>query len=99
MAFAPAVMSMSTTSTTTYILSKYSRAQPPQSPGNRNLDVEWQHFTNPTILLVLDMKRSNKGELESYRVRVLWSLNCGQNNMETDQQDVTFVGPSFIFYA
>lgn len=87
-----AAMSMSTTSTATYILVKYSRAYPnAHSNGTQEQDVEWQHFTNPTIRLILDIKKSGNGELESYRVRILWSLNAGQDGMDVDQRDVIFV--------
>lgn len=86
-----AIMSVSTTSTLTYLLSKYSRAQLSQDSGVRELEAEWQHFTNPTIRLVLDIKKSGKGELESYRVRIIWSLNAAQDSMDVDQQDVLFV--------
>lgn len=85
-------MSLSTTSTATYVLTKYSRAYP--SPANANeADVEWQHFTNPIIRLVLDIKKAADGELDSYRVRVLWSLSTGiePDAMDIDQPEVVFV--------
>lgn len=88
---------MSTTATVTYILSKYSRAYPSQAPGSQESEAEWQHFTNPTICLVLDMKKSGEGELESYRVRILWSLNAGQDSMDIDQPDVVFVSFNILF--
>lgn len=83
-------MSLSTTSTATYDLTKYSRAYPSQASTNE-ADVEWQHYTNPVIRLVLDIKKTAAGELESYRVRVLWVLNAGLDAMDVDQRDVIFV--------
>lgn len=37
------------------------------------------------------MRKSSSGELESYRSRVLWSLNSGDDSMDVDQNEVTFV--------
>ncbi|EKM60635.1 uncharacterized protein PHACADRAFT_167950 [Phanerochaete carnosa HHB-10118-sp] len=92
-------MSLSTTSTTTYTLTKYSRAYPSQSTGSQENDSEWQHFTNPVIRLVLDLRKSARGELESYRVRVLWSLNAGKDMMEVDQQDVIFEDLDLLLFS
>jgi len=77
---------LSTTLTTTaiYILAKYSR-----SYGNG--DSEWQHYVNPVIKLVLDTKKSPKGELTSVRLRILWIMNAGSESMELDQREVVFV--------
>ncbi|GJE92082.1 hypothetical protein PsYK624_082350 [Phanerochaete sordida] len=83
-------MSLSTTATTTYTLAKYSRAYPAQTSGSHENDSEWQHFTNPVIRLILDLRKSARGELESYRLRILWSLNSGQDMMDIDQRDVSF---------
>lgn len=88
-------MSLSTTSTTTYALAKYSRAYPSQNSTAREADVEWQHYTNPVIRLALDIKKSAQGELESYRVRIIWSLNAGQSAMDIDHRDVMFVSLPF----
>ncbi|KAJ3539281.1 hypothetical protein NM688_g6387 [Phlebia brevispora] len=82
-------LSTSTTSTTAYTLVKYSRAYPSASKTQEG-DAEWQHFTNPTIRLILDMRKKSSGELESYRCRVLWSLNSGEDAMDVDQNEVTF---------
>lgn len=83
-------MSLSTTSTTAYTLSKYSRSHP--LPGAKQVNEEWQHYTNPTIRLVLDMKKSASGVIESYRCRVLWSLGAGSDAIDVEQNVVTFVG-------
>lgn len=87
-------MSLSSISTATYALVKYSRAYPSQTGANET-DVTWQHYTNPVIQLVLDMKKSPAGELESYRVRVLWLLNAGPDTMDLDQREVVFVSETF----
>ncbi|KAI0341868.1 hypothetical protein BDW22DRAFT_1429388 [Trametopsis cervina] len=93
-------MSLSTTSTATYVLTKYSRAYP--SPANANeADVEWQHFTNPIIRLVLDIKKAADGELDSYRVRVLWSLSTGiePDAMDIDQPEVVFEDVDLLAFS
>lgn len=95
-----AIMSLSTTSTAVYILSKYSRAhQSSTASGTQDENAEWQHFTNPVIRLVLDIKKSSNGELESYRVRILWSINAarGPDSMDVDQQEVCFVSICFVY--
>ncbi|KAF7793873.1 hypothetical protein EIP86_004995 [Pleurotus ostreatoroseus] len=91
-------LSTSTTSTSAYILTKYSRAYPSASKIQES-DAEWQHFTNPTIRLVLDMRKSSSGELESYRCRVLWCLSSGDDSMDIDQNEVTFVGAYILLGA
>jgi hypothetical protein len=87
-------MSHSTTITTTHILAKYSRSYPPTSSSGA--DAEWQHFANPIIRLLLDIKKSLKGELESVRLRILWSMNSGDHAMDVDQRDVGLVGPKSV---
>jgi hypothetical protein len=85
-------MSHSITSTTSYVLNKYSRAYPP--PVTRtDADIEWQHFTNPVIRLVLDVVKKESGELESYRVKVLWALSSGNTSdiIDVDQREIVFV--------
>ncbi|PSS38034.1 hypothetical protein PHLCEN_2v119 [Hermanssonia centrifuga] len=84
-------MSLSTTETTVYVLTKYSRAYPSSTSGAQDANAEWQHFTNPVIRLVLDMKKDSRSDLESYRVRILWSINSGQDSMDLDQHEVVFV--------
>lgn len=85
-------MSHSTTSTTSYVLTKYSRAYPTLATKNE-AEAEWQHFTNPVIRLVLDVVKKEGGELESYRVRVLWTLSSGTTSdaMDVDQREIVFV--------
>ncbi|KAK0485748.1 hypothetical protein IW261DRAFT_1604017 [Armillaria novae-zelandiae] len=77
-------MSTSTTATSTFTLQKYSRSYP-TSAGS-----EWQHFTNPTIRLVLDAKNASGGDLESVRLRVIWTMDNG------DPMDTT-AGSQILF--
>ncbi|EIM83055.1 uncharacterized protein STEHIDRAFT_114094 [Stereum hirsutum FP-91666 SS1] len=78
----------STTSTSSFIVNKYSRSHPSPSANSsgskedgvtssQNAEVEWQHFTNPTIRLVLDIKKASTDELESVRLRILWYMDSG----------------------
>ncbi|PCH43434.1 hypothetical protein WOLCODRAFT_153494 [Wolfiporia cocos MD-104 SS10] len=84
-------MSQSTTSTTTYNLIKYSRSYAQSNGESQQAEQEWQHFTNPVIRLVLDATKSSAtGELEAFRLRVLWNLSAGPDAMDTDQRDVMF---------
>lgn len=86
-------MSRSTTGTSTYILSKYSRSYPTKRTINKNQTQsqngpeamsEWQHFTNPIIRLVLDVKTSNSAEIESVRLRIMWQMNSDTDNDSND---------------
>lgn len=80
--------SYSTTATSTYVLAKYSRSYPSKTPTqSQDTSSEWQHFTNPPISLILDIKKSGDNELESMRLRILWRINHdspedGLNNTE-----------------
>jgi hypothetical protein len=86
-------MSHSTTSTTTQIISKYSRAYSTNPSGSQNPDGEWQHFSNPVLKVVLDVKRSEaEGRLGSFRLRVLWSMSVEGDSMDVDQREFVFVG-------
>lgn len=44
--------------------------------------------------LLLDVKKSTNGELESIQLRILWSMNSGTDLMDADQRDVVFVRSS-----
>src|SRR5258705_2242505 len=93
----------STTSTGSYTLTKYSRSHPSsvvQQAQNTTADFEWQHFVNPVIKLVLDIKKSTSGVLESVRLRIIWNMNYGPDDMDIDQRDVVFVSPPYhLIYA
>lgn len=86
-------MSHSTTATSTYILQKYSKSYPqnPGQPDGGDAGAEWQHFTNPVIRLVLDIKKASSNELESVRVRILWAMNNGNDQYPNE---VVFVSLS-----
>ena len=84
-------MSRSTTGTSSYILSKYSRSYPAkpkrainkaqvQTQNGLETTSEWQHFTNPVIRLVLDVKTSSSAEIESVRLRIMWHMNSDLEN-------------------
>lgn len=82
-------MSRSTTGTSSYILSKYSRSYPAKRTINKTqtqiqpgpeTTSEWQHFTNPVIRLVLDVKTSSSTEIESVRLRIMWHINSDIEN-------------------
>lgn len=75
-------MSHSTTATSTYVLTKYSKSYPTAAQPDTT---EWQHFTNPTMRLVLDMKKGT--ELESVRLRILWSMD---SLASSDPREVVF---------
>lgn len=91
-------MSHSNTFTSSYSLSKYSRSYPVKrttalkthlgAKPETQVTPEWQHFTNPIIRLVLDVKMTTKKELESVRLRIIWEMN---NGPDTNQgQPVVF---------
>ncbi|KAL1755125.1 hypothetical protein FB107DRAFT_214227 [Schizophyllum commune] len=87
-------MSFSTTTTSSaYVLSKYSKSYPTSAEPS----AEWQHFVNPVIRLVLDVrKRSDGGELESVRLRILWSMNSDD---ATGSNDVVFEDLELLSFA
>jgi hypothetical protein len=99
-------MPHSTTGTTVYTLAKYSRAYPSKRAAQRaqkesqnasELASEWQHFTNPTIRLVLDVKSTPNDGIESVRLRILWQINSEMDSGYNNQQDVVFVGHGFFY--
>ena len=85
-------MSRTTISTTVHLISKYSRAYSINPTGSQNQDGEWQHFSNPVLKVVLDVRRSEAGDrLESFRLRVLWNMNAEGDAMDVDQREFVFV--------
>jgi hypothetical protein len=66
-------MAHTTTARSTYSLVKYSRSYPAENTSN----ADWQHFTNPILRLVLDVTRTDKSEIQSVRLRVIWTLQNG----------------------
>ncbi|KAF8836223.1 hypothetical protein BDN67DRAFT_937063 [Paxillus ammoniavirescens] len=86
-------MSHYTTTTASYILSKYSRSYSSPSSvqgGQTQVESDWQHFTNPVMTLFLDVKKSSSRELVSVRVRILWSMDIESNDMDADRREVVF---------
>lgn len=81
------IMAHSTTATSTYPLAKYSRSYPTQESQAS----EWQHFTNPVIRLVLDVKKAT--QLESVRLRILWSMDPTHVASNSDQTEMVFASP------
>ena len=82
-------MSSSTTATTTFELTKYSRAY----SHSVQAELEWQHFVNPVIRLMLDTRKTSSGHLESYKIRIIWTFSTGQDAMEIDRREMIFVRP------
>ncbi|KAI5890561.1 uncharacterized protein SCHCODRAFT_02690501 [Schizophyllum commune H4-8] len=83
----------STTTSSAYVLCKYSKSYPTSAESS----AEWQHFVNPVIRLVLDVrKRSDGGELESVRLRILWSMNSDD---ATGANDVVFEDLELLSFA
>lgn len=85
-------MSLHTTTTGSFALTKYSRSYG-GSAGHNQLVSEngWQHFTNPVMKLLLDVKKSpSSGELLSLRLRILWCIEMQASDMQVDQREVIF---------
>ncbi|KAF8635204.1 hypothetical protein AX17_003980 [Amanita inopinata Kibby_2008] len=78
-----------TTTTSTYTIHKYSRSYP---TGVQTYS-DWQHFTNPEIRLILDVKRSIKSDLEGVRLRIIWFMN---NNDDHSQEDIDLLSFSSL---
>ncbi len=73
-------MAHSTTTTASHILTKYSKCYVPAHSSTQSSQTdgagEWQHFVNPVLELVLDIKKSRlNNELESVRLRILWNMD------------------------
>ncbi|KAL4078394.1 hypothetical protein V8B97DRAFT_1865892 [Scleroderma yunnanense] len=84
-------MSLSTTTTASFILTKYSRSYASASTRNQPAtENEWQHFTNPVVRLHLDAKKSPSGELISLRLRIVWSIEMQGNDVNADHREVVF---------
>ncbi|RDB25298.1 hypothetical protein Hypma_007667 [Hypsizygus marmoreus] len=77
-------MSHSTTATSTYVLAKYSKSYPTalqsQQGNPEPSSAEWQHFINPVIRLVLDVKKCT--DLESVRLRIIWLMDSDDEREE-----------------
>ncbi|KDQ30517.1 hypothetical protein PLEOSDRAFT_166010 [Pleurotus ostreatus PC15] len=93
-------MAHSTTTTASHILTKYSKCyisgsstQSSQVDGGG----EWQHFVNPVLELVLDIKKSRlNNELESVRLRILWNMDTSGIKNEVLFEDLDLLAYSDI---
>ncbi|KAI0315464.1 hypothetical protein OF83DRAFT_352342 [Amylostereum chailletii] len=79
-------MPLSTTSTLSYDLAKFSRETQAQAQAqSQGLHpssgvLEWQHFVEPVIKLSLDIRKNEQGNLESVKLRVVWDMSAGDMN-------------------
>ncbi|KAJ8702957.1 hypothetical protein PTI98_001624 [Pleurotus ostreatus] len=93
-------MAHSTTTTASHILTKYSKCyiscsstQSSQVDGGG----EWQHFVNPVLELVLDIRKSRlNNELESVRLRILWNMDTSGIKNEVPFEDLDLLAYSDI---
>ncbi|EIW63622.1 uncharacterized protein TRAVEDRAFT_43905 [Trametes versicolor FP-101664 SS1] len=94
-------MSLSTSTTTTYDLTKYSRAynQTPSSTQSDQGELQWQHFVNPIIRLTMETRKSLDGHLESYRLKIVWTFSAGLDAMDVDQREVGFEDLDLVAYS
>ncbi|KIY44418.1 hypothetical protein FISHEDRAFT_61945 [Fistulina hepatica ATCC 64428] len=86
-------MSHSTTSTSSFVLARYSKSclTAAQAAESQDSGAEWQHFVNPVIRLVLDIRRTSGGtDLASVRLRIVWSMDADSSSQSLIQQDVVF---------
>ncbi|KAH9895076.1 hypothetical protein C8Q73DRAFT_486042 [Cubamyces lactineus] len=94
-------MSLSTTTTATYELVKYSRAYnhiTPTAPSEQ-AELQWQHFANPVIKLIMDTRKDSTGHLESYRLRIVWTFSAEPHAMDVDQREVVFEDLDLVTYS
>lgn len=85
-------MSLHTTTTALFALTKYSRSYGGGATHSQlAAENEWQHFTNPIMKLLLDVKKSpSSGELLSLRLRIFWCIDMQAIDMQVDQREVVF---------
>ncbi|KAH9040743.1 hypothetical protein EDB85DRAFT_71029 [Lactarius pseudohatsudake] len=82
-------MLRSVVTTGSYAIDKYSRSYPSplvrtQSQNSGAAQPEWQHFSNPVITLMLDVKKSMDNNFESVRLRVSWNMDMGHDGVERE---------------
>ncbi|KAH6914344.1 hypothetical protein BKA70DRAFT_1143189, partial [Coprinopsis sp. MPI-PUGE-AT-0042] len=93
-------MSHSTVSSSTYIISKYSKASAAKKPQNQQQQPEWQHFTNPVLKVVLDKTKAQDGQIESLRLRIIWTLGDEDDTMSVSgQTPVVFEDMDLISFS
>ncbi|KAI6104043.1 hypothetical protein EDD16DRAFT_1492858 [Pisolithus croceorrhizus] len=85
-------MSLHTTTTALFSLTKYSRSYGGSATHSQlAAENEWQHFTNPVMKLLLEVKKSpSSGELLSLRLRILWCIDMQAVDTQVDQREVVF---------
>jgi hypothetical protein len=94
-------MLRSTLTTGSYTLEKYSRSYPSSVPSQTHSQdatarqPEWQHFVNPVITLTLDVKKSMDNNFESVRLRIIWSMDVGNDGL---QREIIMVRPEIDAY-
>lgn len=82
-------MLRSVVTTGSYTIDKYSRSYPSPLVRTQSQDLgasqpDWQHFSNPVITLMLDVKKSMDNNFESVRLRVSWNMNLGHDGVERE---------------
>ncbi|OSD07122.1 hypothetical protein PYCCODRAFT_1422572 [Trametes coccinea BRFM310] len=97
-------MSVSTTTTATYELVKYSRAYGHAKISSNQseqaaAELQWQHFVNPVIRLTMNTRKSAEGHLESFRLKIVWTFSAGPNAMDVDQREVVFEDLDLVTYS
>ena len=77
----------STTNTTSWTVNKYSRCYANTTTVSAQ---DWQHYSTPTITLVLDQTTDAHGSCTSIRLRIIWRMDTrGLDPGATEQ--ITFV--------
>ncbi|KAH9002056.1 hypothetical protein EDB86DRAFT_355871 [Lactarius hatsudake] len=82
-------MLRSVVTTGSYAIDKYSRSYPSPLVRTQSQDLgaaqpEWQHFSNPVITLMLDVRKSMDNNFESVRLRVSWNMDMGHDGVERE---------------
>ncbi|KAH9083486.1 hypothetical protein EDB83DRAFT_20546 [Lactarius deliciosus] len=82
-------MLRSVVTTGSYAIDKYSRSYPSPLVRTQSQDLgaaqpEWQHFSNPVITLMLDVKKSMDNNFESVRLRVSWNMDMGHDGVQRE---------------
>lgn len=78
-------MSRSTMTRTTHVLTKYSKSVNNTLLPQKSGDLRWKDYTEPYLQILLEISRSPSNELESVRLRVVWStIPKGKTNLENE---------------
>ena len=79
---------MSAPTRTVYSLEKYSRATPHEKQGGKGFELEWHHHTTPVLRLLLEIRRTHAGNVESARMRVVHTRMSSANGTSTHENTV-----------